>query len=210
MSLGLREFTPAECHAVLEEARFGHLACCKDGQPYVVPIYFSYKDGVAYCFSMPGRKVEWMRENDRVCLQVDRRVGKGWTSVIAEGKFEEFPTLNSGGASVCTPGKYCRSTRTGGSRFAQPEGGSDPCRISAHLLRHPCPDIIGPRGFRHRLIPIARARAATGQQCTTGYEAPGRLSARPVQWAMKMGIVLSSIMPRVTPPKIVCCQRGWL
>ncbi|WP_064686400.1 pyridoxamine 5'-phosphate oxidase family protein [Rhizobium bangladeshense] len=91
MSLGLREFTLAECYAMLEEARFGHLACCKDGQPYVVPIYFSYEKGVAYCFSMPGRKLEWMRENHKVCLQVDKRVGRGWTSVIAEGKFEEFP-----------------------------------------------------------------------------------------------------------------------
>lgn len=91
MSLGLRELTLAECYAMLEEARFGHLACCKDGQPYVVPIYFSYEKGVAYCFSMPGRKLEWMRENDRVCLQADRRVGRGWTSVIVEGKFEEFP-----------------------------------------------------------------------------------------------------------------------
>ncbi|MBX5148037.1 pyridoxamine 5'-phosphate oxidase family protein [Rhizobium lentis] len=91
MSLALREFTPAECYAVLEEERFGHLACCKDGQPYVVPIYFSYQNGVAYCFSMPGRKLEWMRENDKICLQVDRRVGKGWTSVIVEGRFEEFP-----------------------------------------------------------------------------------------------------------------------
>lgn len=91
MSLGSREFTSAECNAILEEARFGHLACCKDGQPYVVPIYFSYEKGVAYCFSMPGRKLDWMRENDRVCLQVDQRVGKGWTSVIVEGKFEEFP-----------------------------------------------------------------------------------------------------------------------
>ncbi|PDT15213.1 flavin-nucleotide-binding protein [Rhizobium sp. J15] len=91
MSLGLRELTLAECHAVLEQARFGHLACCKGDQPYVVPIYFSYGKGVAYCFSMPGRKLEWMRENDKICLQVDQRLGAGWASVIAEGRFEEFP-----------------------------------------------------------------------------------------------------------------------
>ena len=90
MSLGLRELTLAECYAALEEARFGHLACCRDGQPYVVPIYFSYEKAVAYCFTMPGRKLEWMRQNDTVCLQVDQRLGSGWTSVIGEGKFEEF------------------------------------------------------------------------------------------------------------------------
>ncbi|MBB2750482.1 UNVERIFIED_ORG: hypothetical protein GGI57_001158 [Rhizobium aethiopicum] len=32
--------------------------------------------------------------------------------------------------------------------------------------------------------------------------------ARQFQWAMNIGILLSSIMLRVTPPKIVCCQRG--
>ncbi|ARM92165.1 pyridoxamine 5'-phosphate oxidase-like protein (plasmid) [Rhizobium sp. CIAT894] len=96
MSLGLREYTQAECYSALEEARFGHLACCKDSQPYVVPIYFSYDNGVAYCFSMPGRKLEWMRENDKVCLQVDQRVGGGWASVIVEGRFEEFPDADVG------------------------------------------------------------------------------------------------------------------
>jgi nitroimidazol reductase NimA-like FMN-containing flavoprotein (pyridoxamine 5'-phosphate oxidase superfamily) len=75
MTMTLRDMSQAECMSTLEESRFGHLACSKDGQPYVVPIYFAYEKGVAYSFSMPGRKIDWMRENDKVCLQVDRMLG---------------------------------------------------------------------------------------------------------------------------------------
>ncbi|WP_261318142.1 pyridoxamine 5'-phosphate oxidase family protein [Rhizobium leguminosarum] len=72
--------------------RFDHLACCKNGQPCVVPIYFAYAEGAIYSFSMPGRKVDWMRMNENVCLQIYQRgTGKGWTSVVVDGRFEEFP-----------------------------------------------------------------------------------------------------------------------
>ncbi|MHC2483215.1 nitroimidazol reductase NimA-like FMN-containing flavoprotein (pyridoxamine 5'-phosphate oxidase superfamily) [Rhizobium leguminosarum] len=47
---------------VLKQLRFGHLACCKNGQPCVVPIYFAYAEGAIYSFSMAGRKVDWMRD----------------------------------------------------------------------------------------------------------------------------------------------------
>ncbi|MBX5173087.1 pyridoxamine 5'-phosphate oxidase family protein [Rhizobium sp. NZLR1b] len=92
MTMKLREINPVECYGILENARFGHLACCKDGQPYVAAIYFAFSGGVAYSFTMPGRKLDWMRANDKVCLHVEQRpAGDGWTSVIIEGRFEEFP-----------------------------------------------------------------------------------------------------------------------
>ncbi|MGO4440363.1 pyridoxamine 5'-phosphate oxidase family protein [Rhizobium sp. RAF56] len=92
MPLELRELHEEECFVILEESRFGHLGCCKDSQPYVVPIFFSYEKGIAYAFSMPGRKLDWMRENDKVCLQVDQKLGeKGWRSVVLEGRYVEFP-----------------------------------------------------------------------------------------------------------------------
>ncbi|WP_160003224.1 pyridoxamine 5'-phosphate oxidase family protein [Rhizobium sp. 18055] len=92
MTMTLREINPAECYGILEKARFGHLACCKDGQPYIAAIYFAFSGGTAYSFTMPGKKLDWMRANDKVCLHVDQRlVGGGWTSVVVEGRFEEFP-----------------------------------------------------------------------------------------------------------------------
>jgi Na+/glutamate symporter len=66
--MNLRNMTHTECLSMLEGAHYGHLACCSEGQPYVVPIYFAFHARVAYSFSMPGRKVEWMRQDPRVCL----------------------------------------------------------------------------------------------------------------------------------------------
>ncbi|MGO7420579.1 pyridoxamine 5'-phosphate oxidase family protein, partial [Rhizobium ruizarguesonis] len=92
MTIKLTEINPGECYRILENERFGHLACCKDGQPYVAAIYFAFSSGVAYSFTMPGKKLDWMRGNDKVCLHVEQRSSAGgWTSVVVEGRFEEFP-----------------------------------------------------------------------------------------------------------------------
>jgi len=92
MTMAIRTMTHHECVEMLNAGHYGHLACCNDGKPYVVPVYFVFDARVAYGFSMPGRKVEWMRENPRVCLQVEERQLKGsWRSVILDGKFQELP-----------------------------------------------------------------------------------------------------------------------
>lgn len=92
MTMMLKELNPHECYDILRNSRLGHLACCKDGRPYVTTIYFSFSDGVAYSFTMPGKKLDWMRDNEKVCLHVEEfSAGGGWTGVIAEGRFEEFP-----------------------------------------------------------------------------------------------------------------------
>ena len=38
----IHEMTEDECRTALERVSFGRLACARDDQPYVVPIYFSY------------------------------------------------------------------------------------------------------------------------------------------------------------------------
>jgi nitroimidazol reductase NimA-like FMN-containing flavoprotein (pyridoxamine 5'-phosphate oxidase superfamily) len=89
----VHELTPDECAALLGRNNFGRIGCAKDGQPYVVPIQFSY-DGERQCvysFSTVGQKIEWMRANPRVCLQVDEIDDKfRWTSVVVFGLYEEI------------------------------------------------------------------------------------------------------------------------
>jgi len=80
-----------ECIDLISRARIGRLACSSGDQPYVVPVYYSYADGHAYSFTMPGQKLDWMRRNPRVCLQVDEATDSGWRSVVATGRFEELP-----------------------------------------------------------------------------------------------------------------------
>ncbi|WP_246767424.1 hypothetical protein [Rhizobium leguminosarum] len=63
-----------------------------DGLPWQCGSIFAHWASVSSSFSMPGRKVDWMRMNENVCLQIYQRgTGKGWTSVVVDGRFEEFP-----------------------------------------------------------------------------------------------------------------------
>ena len=86
--MDIREMTQQECTTMLKSARLGRLACVRDNRPYVVPIHFAFGDNFIFSFSLPGKKVEWMRENPHVCLQVDD-VGTvhGWKSVEPHGKY---------------------------------------------------------------------------------------------------------------------------
>jgi nitroimidazol reductase NimA-like FMN-containing flavoprotein (pyridoxamine 5'-phosphate oxidase superfamily) len=52
----IRSLSTLECTKMMSASRLGHLACVKDGRPYVVPIYFAYADNHLYAFSMPGKK----------------------------------------------------------------------------------------------------------------------------------------------------------
>lgn len=91
MTVKISEMRPTECYHFLESTRFGHIACCREGSPYIAAIYFAFSGNVAYSFSMPGKKLDWMRANNKVCLHAEQLVPGGWTSVVADGHFEEFP-----------------------------------------------------------------------------------------------------------------------
>src|SRR5262245_7438898 len=76
--------------AILREGILGRLGCIAAGWPYVVPVnyYFDGKD--IYIHTLPGKKLDAMRANPRVCLQVDEIEDPyNWGSVIAYGTFEE-------------------------------------------------------------------------------------------------------------------------
>jgi nitroimidazol reductase NimA-like FMN-containing flavoprotein (pyridoxamine 5'-phosphate oxidase superfamily) len=88
----IRTLTTFECTKLLTANRVGHLACASNGQPYVVPIHYAYASDHLYAFSMPGKKIEWMRANPLVSVQVgEQGQGRGWRSVIVDGRYEELP-----------------------------------------------------------------------------------------------------------------------
>jgi len=81
-----------ECRDLLARLGTGRLGCARNNQPYVVPIYFAYEPDRLYGFSTVGQKIEWMRENPLVCVEVDEvRAHNQWTSVIVLGRYEELP-----------------------------------------------------------------------------------------------------------------------
>lgn len=88
----IHEMTEDECVAALEQVHFGRLACVRGDQPYIVPIYFSYDGKSLYAITTRGRKIEWMRSNPLVCLEIDERTSHyQWMSVVVFGRYEELP-----------------------------------------------------------------------------------------------------------------------
>ena len=89
--MNIRELSAAECRHLVERNRLARLACSLDGQPYVVPISCVYDAHLLYAFTMPGRKLDILRANPRAALLFEELGdGTGWTTVIAEGSFEEL------------------------------------------------------------------------------------------------------------------------
>lgn len=88
----VKSLSMLECTKLLSASRVAYLACAKDGRPYVVPLYYAYADAHLYAFSMPGKKIDFMRANPQVSLIVENRGhGKEWQSVVVDGRYEELP-----------------------------------------------------------------------------------------------------------------------
>ena len=77
---------------LLARTHLARLGCARGGQPYVVPVYFTYHDHSLYGFTTVGQKIEWMRANPLVCVEADEVVSpQQWMSVIVFGRYEELP-----------------------------------------------------------------------------------------------------------------------
>jgi uncharacterized protein len=88
----IQELTRQASLDLVARTHLGRLACSREGQPYVVPIYFAYNDNCLYSFSTAGKKVEWMRANPLVCVEADDVTNsQHWMSIVVLGRFEELP-----------------------------------------------------------------------------------------------------------------------
>jgi uncharacterized protein len=80
-----------KCIELLKRVYIGRLGCALDNQPHIVPVYFSYEPDCIYIFSTLGKKIKWMRQNPKVCLQADEIVDRSdWLSVIVTGTYLEL------------------------------------------------------------------------------------------------------------------------
>jgi uncharacterized protein len=88
-----RELSRAEIDEFLRGQRIARLGCQSAGEIYVVPLIYAYEDGAVVAVTTEGRKTAMLRENPRVCVEVDEydTDGRGsWRSVIAFGRYEEL------------------------------------------------------------------------------------------------------------------------
>lgn len=75
---------------LLQQQVTGRIGCHADGVTYIVPVNYVYNAPFVYCHSAKGKKIEMMRNNPKVCFQVDEiRSIFQWQSVVAWGTFEE-------------------------------------------------------------------------------------------------------------------------
>src|SRR6185295_10307374 len=85
------KLTSEEIEELLHQQFIGHLGCQDKDTVYVVPVSYAYEEGKIYCHSFEGQKVEMMRNNPKVCFQVDEIKDRAnWKSVITWGNFEEI------------------------------------------------------------------------------------------------------------------------
>jgi nitroimidazol reductase NimA-like FMN-containing flavoprotein (pyridoxamine 5'-phosphate oxidase superfamily) len=89
----IEEMTTQECRAMLAGTHVARLACAVNNQPYIVPIHLAFDGEFFYGYSTLGHKIQWMRQNPLVCLEIDAVAGnQQWESVVVFGSYEELGT----------------------------------------------------------------------------------------------------------------------
>jgi uncharacterized protein len=87
----IKQLSEDEARGLLARRSTGRLGCVlSDGSPYIVPVNYIVSQNRIYVHSLQGRKIEAMRRNIKVCLQVDDVHDEyNWCSAIAFGQYQE-------------------------------------------------------------------------------------------------------------------------
>ncbi len=92
----IKNLTEIEAQDLIKEQKLGHLGCVlESGEPYVVPVNYLFTGDEIYIHCLPGQKLDAMRANGKVCLQVEK-IEKPcrWQSAIVFGEFQEVKRTN--------------------------------------------------------------------------------------------------------------------
>ena len=76
---------------VLHSQVLGRIGCHANGTTYIVPVYYAYDGFCIYARSSEGLKIDVMRQNPKVCFEVENIEDlANWKTVILWGEFEEI------------------------------------------------------------------------------------------------------------------------
>lgn len=86
----MNELTWDRCLDLLAESRVAHIGVISEDHPYVSPISYVVVGDSICIRTGPGKRVEALRENPRVCVEVSQydEVNGDWESVIIWGTAE--------------------------------------------------------------------------------------------------------------------------
>lgn len=88
----IQEMTRQMSINLLKSSHLGRIACAQGSQPYVVPFFFAYHESFIYSFATVGTRIEWMRANPLVCVEVERIASRHeWRTVVIFGRYQELP-----------------------------------------------------------------------------------------------------------------------
>ena len=143
----IREMSREECLRVLAGTRVARLGCSLDNQPYVVPVSLAYQkpewgEPCFYGVTTPGQKIDWMRANPLVCVEVDEVAAHDrWVSVIVFGRYEELPETLGGDDAVVRADKallriHDQSARLGETTHDIAEDNNERLRAYGLLKNH--------------------------------------------------------------------------
>ncbi len=91
----IREMSRDCSISFLKGLNVGRLACAHGSQPYITPFSFAYHGDFIYSFATLGKKIEWMRANSAVCVEVDSILSRTeWQSVVVLGHYQELPATS--------------------------------------------------------------------------------------------------------------------
>ena len=79
--------THDEMERLLKKCSTGRLGLSSQNEPYIVPVSYRYGKGRIFFHSAKqGKKVDFIKNNNRVCFEVDELQGDlGWANVICYG-----------------------------------------------------------------------------------------------------------------------------
>lgn len=84
----MEELNQDEIEQLLETQPVAHIGVISDGEPYVTPVSFVYRDGIVWFRTAEGRRLTALRSAPRTCVEVTRYhpyTGM-WESVIGWGE----------------------------------------------------------------------------------------------------------------------------
>jgi uncharacterized protein len=120
----MRDLSPDEIEDFLRGQRIARLGCHAGGETYVVPVIYAYEDGAVVTVTTEGRKVAMLRENPRVCVEVDEyeSTSGSWRSVIAQGTAHELAGDEIEAALTLLRERFARTTGREAERRALSPG----------------------------------------------------------------------------------------
>jgi nitroimidazol reductase NimA-like FMN-containing flavoprotein (pyridoxamine 5'-phosphate oxidase superfamily) len=89
------QLSAAEIEDVLAHQLIGRIGCHTNDMSYIVPICYAYDGECIYARTYEGMKVKMMRENPKVCFQVEYIENMvNWKTVICWGEYEELTDID--------------------------------------------------------------------------------------------------------------------